>query len=227
MKATKGRTQRGEHGSRAPTTPDLAARVAELERQLVELRGLRSIKHDLAHEAHLAQQKQDAERHAQRVREIARQRVEHMRRFVSERLALHADLSVSPQRLLAGYKQWAEAAGVDALERAQTQDELLDALVQLLPGQVEWGATNERNTVGRYQPGLLGVGLAAEGQTPQALLDEVTGAAAERAAEEKARERRLQREADAQEAVVSQWAERQKAFAQLARMHDAEQAATK
>jgi hypothetical protein len=68
MKAVRGRTQRGDHGSRAPTTPDLAARVAELERQLVELRGLRSIKHDLAHEAHLAQQKQDAERHAQRLR---------------------------------------------------------------------------------------------------------------------------------------------------------------
>ncbi len=113
---------------------------------------------------------------------------------------------------------------MDRLERAQTQDELLDALVQLLPGEVEWGETNERNTVGRYQPGLLGVGLADEGLTPQALLDEVTGAAAERAAEEKARERRLHREADAQEAVVDAWAQRQKAYAQLARMHDAEQA---
>jgi len=227
MKATKGKTRRGEADSGAPATPHLAARVTELERQLAELRGLRSIKHDLAHEAHLAQQKRDAERHAQHMREIARQRVEHMRRFVSERLALHADLSVSPQRLLASYKRWAEAAGVDTLERAQTQDELLDALAQLLPADVQWGETGERNTVGRHQPGLLGVGLAAEGQTPRALLDEVTGAAAARKAEDAARERRLQREADAQEAVVNAWALRQKAYAQLAQMHDAEQAATK
>jgi hypothetical protein len=199
----------------APTLAELAARVAELEKQLAALKHVPA--NAVASRAVMMREAREAQEAAARAKaEAARERTAPARRavlerFVAERCCIHPIVDIPATYLLVEYGRWLKSAGVPFAERPDESE--LASFVGSLAGVRAGMATNR---LGREQDGWIGLTVAPAGTSPADLLAELQERSGSVAAERE--ERRAMRfvESEAQRAALERRVRRDEAFARLA-----------
>ncbi|MGD8453926.1 MAG: hypothetical protein PVJ57_19085 [Phycisphaerae bacterium] len=194
----------------------LEKRVVEAERKLALVWGSSlGIQLRMMEASEVTRRQEAAAERAAAQRRVAAAdgRAETFARFVSERVAVHAALRVSAERLRRDFSLWCEHNRVGQLHRILTDDEFDECVTRALPA-AEPTEVHPEGYLGRpipFVPGYAGIGCCPPGKTPAEVANRLDRRAADDELECRLRREELQAEAEVQRSILAAKVARDKA----------------